>query len=282
MPAGLRDFAPESCDDNEIIAAWERARTDWRAAMDEFAFNRGLEAIWRFLSEINGYVVSREPWKIRKEEGSSARLSRVLYAASEGVRLAAALLSPFTPATSRKIFAALGAPAEDARLQDLEWGRLPVGRALGPAEALFPRVDTAAYFSTEEGKEMTDKTTEASAPAPATEAASDGHISIEDFQRVRLVTGRVLEAERVPKSNKLVRLQVDLGSERRQVVAGIAKRYEPDSLVGRTVVIVANLKPAKLMGVESNGMVLAATVGETGEPWLLEVPGDVPPGSVVK
>ncbi len=250
--------------------------------MDEFAFNRGLEAIWRFLSEINGYVVSREPWKIRKEEGSSARLSRVLYAASEGVRLAAALLSPFTPATSRKIFAALGAPAEDARLQDLEWGRLPVGRALGPAEALFPRVDTAAYFSTEEGKEMTDKTTEASAPAPATEAASDGHISIEDFQRVRLVTGRVLEAERVPKSNKLVRLQVDLGSERRQVVAGIAKRYEPDSLVGRTVVIVANLKPAKLMGVESNGMVLAATVGETGEPWLLEVPGDVPPGSVVK
>jgi methionyl-tRNA synthetase len=271
---------PESCDDNEMISAWERARTDWRAAMDEFAFHRGLEAIWRFLSEINGYVVSREPWKIRKEEGSSARLARILYAASEGVRLAAGLLSPFIPATSRKIFAALGAPAEDARLPDLEWGRLPVGAPLGPAEALFPRVDTAAYFSTKEG-EMTTENPDASAPAPVA-AASDGRISIEDFQRVRLVTGRVLEAERVPKSNKLVRLQVDLGSERRQVVAGIAKRYEPEALVGRAVVIVANLKPATLMGVESNGMVLAATVGETGEPWLLEVPGDVPPGSVVK
>jgi methionyl-tRNA synthetase len=271
---------PESCDDNEMISAWERARTDWRAAMDEFAFHRGLEAIWRFLSEINGYVVSREPWKIRKEEGSSARLARILYAASEGVRLAAGLLSPFIPATSCKIFAALGAPAEDARLPDLEWGRLPVGAPLGPAEALFPRVDTAAYFSTKEG-EMTTENPDASAPAPVA-AASDGRISIEDFQRVRLVTGRVLEAERVPKSNKLVRLQVDLGSERRQVVAGIAKRYEPEALVGRAVVIVANLKPATLMGVESNGMVLAATVGETGEPWLLEVPGDVPPGSVVK
>jgi methionyl-tRNA synthetase len=268
---------PESCEDNEIISAWERARADWRAAMDDFAFHRGLEAIWRFLSEINGYVVSREPWKIRKEEGSSARLSRVLYAASEGVRLAAALLSPFTPATSRKIFAALGAPAEDAGPSDLEWGRLPVAEPLAPAEALFPRVDTAAYFSTEEEK-MTTESPESSAPAPPL----DDRISIAEFQRLRLVTGKIVEAERVPKSNKLVRLQVDLGTERRQVVAGIANRYEPDSLVGRTVVIVANLKPAKLMGVESNGMVLAATVGETGEPWLLELPAEVPPGSVVK
>jgi methionyl-tRNA synthetase len=96
------------------------------------------------------------------------------------------------------------------------------------------------------------------------------------------VTGRVLEAERVPRSNKLLRLQVDLGSEKRQVVAGIAKRYEPEALVGRNIVVVANLQPAKLMGIESNGMVLAATVGEAGEPSLLEVPADVPPGSTVK
>ena len=103
----------------------------------------------------------------------------------------------------------------------------------------------------------TEKPAAPAAPSPAV----DGHISIQDFQRVRLVTGRILEAERVPKSNKLVRLQVDLGSEKRQVVAGIATRYEPEALVGRNVVIVANLRPAKLMGVESNGMVLAATVG---------------------
>ena len=126
-------------------------------------------------------------------------------------------------------------------------------------------------------------TTESPGPgAPAPAPPSDDSISIEEFQRLRLVTGKVVEAERVPKSNKLVRLQVDLGSERRQVVAGIGKQYEPEALVGRRVVIVANLKPAKLMGVDSNGMVLAATVGEAGEPWLLDVPAEVPPGSVVK
>ncbi|HEY6064535.1 MAG TPA: methionine--tRNA ligase subunit beta, partial [Thermoanaerobaculia bacterium] len=265
---------PESCDDNEIIAAWERARRDFRAAMDEFAFHRALEAIWRFLSEINGYVVAREPWKVLKEEGRSPRLSRILYAASEGVRLAAVQLWPFMPATSRKIFAILGAAAVDPTLEDLQWKRLPTGRPLAPAEALFPRVDTAAYFEPKEEKAMAD--------TPAAASESDGRISIQDFQKVALVTGRVVEAERVPKSNKLVRLQVDLGNERRQVVAGIAGRYEPESLVGKNVVIVANLKPAKLLGVESNGMVLAATVGEAGEPSLLEVAADVPPGSVVK
>jgi methionyl-tRNA synthetase len=264
---------PEPCEDNEIIAAWGRAREEWRGTMDDFGFHRALETVWRFLSEINGYVVSREPWKVRKEEGPSARLSRILYAASEGVRLAACLLWPFMPGTSRKIFAALGAAAEDPKLADLEWGRLPTAAPISSAEALFPRVDTAEYFSKKEGSAMTD--------TPAA-PQSDGRISIQEFQRIELVTGRVLEAERVPKSNKLVRMQVDVGTERRQVVAGIAARYEPESLVGRNVVIVANLKPAKLMGVESNGMVLAATVGEAGEPSLLEVPADVPPGSKVK
>ena len=111
---------------------------------------------------------------------------------------------------------------------------------------------------------------------------SGERIDLDEFKKVRLVTGRVLAAERVPKSKKLVKLDVDLGSERRQIVAGIAARYEPESLVGRNVVIVANLKPATLMGVESDGMVLAAAVGQAGEPFLLEVPADVPPGSQVK
>ncbi|HEY3173727.1 MAG TPA: methionine--tRNA ligase [Thermoanaerobaculia bacterium] len=271
---------PEPCDDNEVIGAWERARDAWRTAMDEYAFHRGLEAIWRLLSEINGFIVSREPWKILKEEGRSGRLSRILYASAEGVRLVAALLSPFTPVTSRRICDALGAPAKEATLEDLEWGRLPTGAPLGAADALFPRVDTAAYFATEEGRTMS--TEKPPGPAATPGADADGRISIQEFQRVRLVTGRVLEADRVPRSDKLVRMQVDLGSERRQVVAGIANRYEPEELVGKNVVIVANLKPAKLMGVESDGMVLAATVGEAGEPSLLEVPADVPPGSAVK
>ena len=121
-------------------------------------------------------------------------------------------------------------------------------------------------------------------PPESTQAVSpsDNRIDLDEFKKVQLVTARIVAAERVPKSRRLVRLEVDLGTERRQIVAGIATRYEPEALVGRNVVIVANLKPATLMGVESNGMVLAATVGEAGEPALLEVPADVPPGSRVK
>ncbi len=276
----------EVCTDNEVLAAYRAHRTEWDAAMEEFAFSRALEAVWRLLTAINGYVVAREPWKIRKEEGtSSPRLHRILSAAAEGVRLTAVMLSPFVPATSRKIFETFGLPAGDPAGKDLEWGGLPVSRPMKDVPALFPRVDTQEYFSEKEGP-MNEKAPEpAAAPAAETTQAvapSDAQIGIDEFQRIRLTTGRVLTAERVPKSNKLVKLQVDLGTEQRQVVAGIGKRYEPEALVGRNVVLVANLKPAKLMGVESNGMVLAATVGEAGEPVLLDLPPDVPPGSRVK
>ena len=264
----------EVCDDNEIVAAFSAAESEWRAAMRECQFNRALESLWKFLTAINGYVVSREPWKIRKEEGvGSARLHRVLSAAAEGVRLAAVMLSPFIPATSRKIFAAFALPAQDPIASDLAWGKLPVSQPMPETPALFPRVDAGTYFQ-EKDTAMTEPSAE---PAPV-----DDRISIEDFQKVRLRTARILAAERVPKSSKLLKLQVDLGDEQRQIVAGIAAQYEPESLVGRHVVVVANLKPAKLMGVESNGMVLAASVGEAGAPVLLDVPPDVPPGSKVK
>jgi len=274
------------CDDNEVRAAYLARRPEWEAAMEDFAFNRALDAVWRFLTEVNGYVVAREPWKVRKEEGSSPRLHRILAAATEGARLIGVLLSPFVPGTARRICEIFGLPPADPRRADLEWGRLPISRPIGEFAPLFPRVDAAEYFSAKEGS-MTEKTTEGSSlvsPVEATQAVapSDSQIGIEEFQRVRLATARVLAAERVPKSNKLVKLQIDLGAEQRQVVAGIGKRYEPESLVGRNVVVVANLKPARLMGVESNGMVLAATVGETGEPVLLDVPAEVPPGSRVK
>jgi methionyl-tRNA synthetase len=242
--------------------------------MRECQFNRALEAVWKFLASINGFVVSREPWKIRKQEGAeSARLHRVLSAAAEGVRLAAVMLWPFIPATSRKILRAFALPGGDPEAADLAWGGLPVSRPMPETPALFPRVDSAAYFK-EKDTAMTD---ENSATAPA-----DDRISIEDFQKVRLRTARIVAAERVPKSNKLLKLRVDLGDGERQIVAGIAAQYEPEALVGRNVVVVANLKPAKLMGVESNGMVLAASVGEAETPVLLDLPAEVPPGSKVK
>jgi methionyl-tRNA synthetase len=269
---------PERCTDNEVKVSFERTLPEWRAAMEDFAFNRALEAVWRLLTEINGYVVAHEPWKVRKEEGASPRLSRILYAAAEGVRLTAAMLSPFLPATARRIFEAFGLPARLPEAADLSWGGLVPGSPMPEPPSLFPRADAGVYFGREE-QTMSEKPI---APAPAGTPESDGRIGIEDFQRVQLRTARVIAAERVPKSNKLMKLRVDIGGEERQIVAGIAAQYEPEALVGRNVVVVTNLKPAKLMGVESNGMVLAATVGEAGEPSLLEVAANVPPGSRVK
>jgi methionyl-tRNA synthetase len=281
----------EVCDDNEILAAYGDARTEWQAALGESQFNRALEIVWKFLAVINGFIVAKEPWKIRKEEGAeSGRLHRILSAAAEGIRLSAVMLSPFTPGISRKIFATFAMEAKDPSPRDLEWGGLPVSRPMAEAPALFPRVDVAEYFARKDSSmtEQTPKAPAAAAPAAPVEAPTaappqgDDRIGIEDFQKVRLKTARVVSAERVPKSNKLMRLMVDLGGEQRQIVAGIAAQYEPEALVGRNVVVVANLKPAKLMGVESNGMVLAASLGDAGEPVLLDVPPHVPPGTKVK
>jgi methionyl-tRNA synthetase len=268
----------EVCTDNDVLRAYGTARSEWQAAMDDCQFNRALEAVWKYLAEINGFVVTRAPWKIRKAEGAdSARLHRVLSAAAEGVRLSAVMLSPFVPKTSRKIFESFGLEAKDPAAADLDWGRLPVSRPMPEMPALFPRADADAYF-----KEKDVTTTPTTGEPAAAPAGPEERIAIEDFQKVRLRTAKIVVAERVPKSNKLMRLEVDLGDERRQIVAGIAAQYEPEALVGRNVVVVANLRPAKLMGVESNGMVLAASVGEAGAPVLLDVPADVPAGSKVK
>jgi methionyl-tRNA synthetase len=256
--------------------------------MRDFAFNRALDSVWRLLAMINGYVVAREPWKIRKEEGASDRLHRVLSAAAEGMRLVGVLLSPFVPATARRIFQTLGLPPRDPQAADLEWGGLPANVPLSEEAPLFPRVDGAIYLGAAKEATLDEKTTSPnpSAPPPVetTQAAtpSDTRIGIEEFQKVSLVTAKVLEADRVPKSNKLIRMRVDIGTGERQIVAGIGKRYTPEELIGRNVVVVANLKPARLMGVESDGMALAATVGEAGDPVLLDLPAEVPPGSRVK
>jgi methionyl-tRNA synthetase len=198
------------------------------------------------------------------------------------------------PGTARRIFETLGLPAADPRPEDLRWGLLPVSARMPESGPLFPRADAGVYFESKtclspKGEvspmdQPTPSPKDAPPPLETTQAVSpsEQRIDLDEFKKVRLMTGRILTAERVPKSKKLVKLEVDLGNERRQIVAGIATRYEPEALVGRNVVIVANLKPATLMGVESDGMVLAATVGEAGEPALLEVPADVPPGSRVK
>ena len=262
---------PVPCDENEIRAAAEPALGAYREAFERFEFSRGLEAIAGILKQVDGYVAARQPWKMASEEGKPESLARILYAAAEGTRLAAAALSPVLPASAPKALAALGAPDETR----LTWGALPANRPLAPAVPLFPRIDARKFFE-QGGSPMSEST---AAPAASAEAP---RITIEEFQKIELRTARIVAAEPVPKSKKLMRLDVDLGTEKRQIVAGIAARYSAESLVGRTVVIVANLQPARLMGLESNGMVLAASLPETGEPVILMPEADVPPGSRVK
>ncbi len=184
----------------------------------------------------------------------------MLYNLSESLRLIGLYLYPVMPSTSRKIGDALcpGAALDSRRLhEESSWGMLAAGTAVRPGAQLFPRIDLKK--NTE--KKM-EKSEDQQKPAPKPEAAAPELIGIEEFGKIQLRVGKIVAAERVEKSEKLVKLQVDIGTETRQVVAGIGKSYAPEELTGKSIVIVANLKPAKLMGVESQGMLLAASSGD--------------------
>ncbi|MFN7940727.1 MAG: methionine--tRNA ligase [Thermoanaerobaculia bacterium] len=268
---------PVPCDDNPILALSRTALPDYRAAMDRLAFQEALRALWTLLAEANQYLVTREPWKKIKTEGASEALSRVLWNGLEAVRLVATGLLPVMPETAARVLAAIGVAEVPGSLDALAWGGLPNSVPLAEPKPLFPRIDKPAYLA---------ELAAAGAPAAPPTTAKDAKpmIDIEQFGTVELKVGRVLECEAIPKSEKLLKLRVDLGEESgpRQVLAGIAKAYKPEDLVGTDVVIVANLKPAKLMGQESQGMVLAAT-DAAGQPILVRphAPG-ILPGTRVK
>jgi methionyl-tRNA synthetase len=283
---------PEPCDESVLRTAAERAVGSYLEAMDGYEFQHALEAVWELLSAVDGYVNEKAPWSVAKAERSdSTRLRHILYNCLEALRLAGVMVSPVMPGTGARLLAQLGVPAAEPTRESLAWGGLHLGAALGLEGALFPRVDVEAYFAevnVDEPKPAAPAPNPPGAaepqpvsPEPAAAPAAGDAIGIEEFARVKLVVGTVRLAERVPKSKKLVRLEVDLGEGApRQIVAGIGAQYEPEKLVGRQIVVVANLKPAVLMGVESRGMLLAASTD--GVPFLLAVDGAVPDGTGVK
>jgi methionyl-tRNA synthetase len=241
-------------------------------------FGNALAGIWDCIGQLNQYIVRTAPWELAKDAGKREQLEEFLSGLLEDVREIATLVYPVMPRAATRIFAMLGLNREPGP-QDVKWGEfeLEPGSPLGAIEPLFPRVETnrkEAAVSEEKPTPPPVETTQA-APPPVGDK-----IDIADFARVELKAARVTAAERVAGSKKLIKLQVDLGSESRQVVAGIAEAYAPEALVGKTVVVVANLKPAKLMGQESNGMVLAGSID--GRPVLCTFDGDVPPGTKVK
>jgi methionyl-tRNA synthetase len=242
-------------------------------------FSGAMTEVWSWIGQLNFRIADKKPWDIAKDPTRRADLDAFLYRLLEDVRLIAVLVWPVMPRAAGRIFRMLGLPDRDPGPGDLEWGRLEPGSALGAIEPLFPRIEKAADPAAKE-KTVPDSNTP---PLPATQAAAPpvpDRIDIADFAKIELRAALVTAAEKVEGSKKLVKLQVDLGTERRQVVAGIAESYAPETLVGKKVVIVANLKPAKLMGVESNGMVLAASVD--GKAVLCTFDADVPPGARLK
>ncbi|HEV8631682.1 MAG TPA: methionine--tRNA ligase [Thermoanaerobaculia bacterium] len=282
--------------DGRLAAVAREVAADYRAAMDDFAFHRALEALWRLLAETNQHLVTAEPWKLLKDESASGRVAEILGQGLEAVRVVAVGLLPVMPQTAAKVLRTLGGEPP-ASLQALAWGGLAAGAPLAEPEPRFPRLDKESYFATGApiatgGAAVVSPSagaapaspaanpTQQPAKAPAKEPQRMAQITIDDFMGVELKVATVRAAEEVPKSSKLVKLTVDLGDEQRTVVAGIRKAYPPEQLVGRQVVIVANLQPATLMGVESQGMVLAAS--QEGEPVLLHPDREVPPGTRVR
>jgi methionyl-tRNA synthetase len=253
--------APE---DALVRGALERALEDVRSAMEEFAFQRALAAIWEFIAGVNRYVDGQAPWALAKDATKRARLDSVLYTLGESLRCLGTLLDPFLPTAAEKIRAALGTGAPT--VGDLAWGGLAPGTRVEKIAPLFPRIDSRAAGPAQ--------------PADRTGAPGEGRIGLAEFQRMDLRVALVVAAEKVAKSRKLLKLTVRLGEETRTLVAGVAEHYAPADLVGRKVIIVANLEPATLMGIESNGMVLAAS--DEGTVSLLTLDKDVPPGSRVK
>jgi methionyl-tRNA synthetase len=280
---------------------------NYNTAMNTLALDRGCAEAFRLIDATNEFIASSEPWSLAKR-GEEDALDGVLWSAAEAVRIAAVLLSPVIPSSAGEILQRVGAPVW--RPAELRWDndltiRAGEERTLQRKDALWPRLEIPDETISLTSKEssVTDQlkpesaAPPAAAPAPAPSAAppapapsaspagaapaTDTRISIDEFMKIDLRVAKVLSAERVANSRKLMKMQIDVGSEQRTIVAGIAEAYEAEALVGRHVAIVANLKPAKLMGIESNGMVLAASP-DGGQPVLVAFDAAPAPGTRVR
>jgi methionyl-tRNA synthetase len=253
--------------------------------LEQLEFNRALEAIWHVVQLANQYVDKTAPWTLTKKESDADQLKTVLYTMAETLRCLSLATYPVMPKSAQSICSQLGISADftsPLMANNVEWGKLKPGTTITKGTSLFPRIDSKTQGAKLVTEPSVPSQPPAAAPTPITTPAPPTvpQITIDEFMKVQLKTAKILSAERVPKSEKLIKLQVSLGDEQRQIVAGIGKKYEPDVLVGKTIVIVANLKPAKLMGIESQGMVLAA--GDADVRGLLTIQEEVDPGTKVK
>jgi methionyl-tRNA synthetase len=273
---------------NELETQARTALEEIQIAMNQLQFHRALELIWSMVHLADEYIEGKQPWKLAKNPAKAPLLEGVLYNVKEILRHVTLHLYPFMPTSAAAMATQLGLSYKfpDPLPEDaFQWGAPFFCSHISKGPGLFPRIETnpqGAKTVSESSATPPAQTSPLAATqsTPTSQAAAPSQITIDEFAKIQLKTAKVLSAERVPKSEKLIKLQVSLGGEQRQIVAGIGKKYEPESLVGKTIVIVANLKPAKLMGIESQGMVLAA--GDSEVRGLVTIQEEVDPGTKVK
>ena len=300
-------FPPSS--DQTIMLRSAAVREESQSLIEAHNFSGALEKIWSLIATIDKFVTDNKPWDLAADPHQRKRLNGILYDSCEGLRILSLMLYPFIPVATEKIWVALGQSGEIQKqlIDETPWGSLMPGTRIGKLEPIYPRVDKKEISERIENMENEIRNPGAAVPAassepksttPAALAASGGaagavaaatpapasnaKITIDDFAKVELRVGIVKSAEKVQGADKLLKVMVDIGDEVRQVLAGIALAYAPEDLVGRKVVVVANLAPRKMRGQESNGMLLAASDGPDGKPVLVTFAGDIPAGAKVK
>lgn len=275
--------------DKEFIALVNETVAGYSDAMDHMELNQAIKDVWNLIGRANKYIDETAPWILAKDPAQAERLQAVMYNLAEALRIIAILIAPFVPVTAPKIYEQLGlGNPESFFMADAVWGKLATGTKVQKGEPLFPRIEVTEAGETviAATKKTAAKAIKAEAPKAEAKkeakpaAAAAGEITIDDFAKIDLRVATVVAAERVPKTDKLIKLQVKIGDEERTIVSGIAQHYEPENLIGKNVIVIANLKPAKLRCIESRGMVLAASDGE-GNLVLADAPG-IASGSKVK
>jgi methionyl-tRNA synthetase len=264
-----------------------QAFTEFDREFDQYNFSRGLESAWAAIARIDKFISDAKPWDLAKQPDRHEDLNLVLHTATETLRHLAALLAPVLPESSQEIWEQLGESGKvsDVAPATLKWGERGLSARIGEIKPIFPRLDKKKIMDQIKQDEAASQSARATEnkeqPGPAAEGIA--YINIEDFAKVELRVGEIKTAERVPKSDKLLKFAVDLGEPQpRQILAGIAQYYEPEKLIGRKVIVVANLAPRKLRGLESQGMILAAAIGEEGRPVLAGFLEDAPNGAKLK
>ncbi len=267
----IEEMDKEDKADKKLREEFDDSRKKIVEFYEDYALNRALEEIWSFINTVNKYLADNEPWKVAKEDSQKKRLGRILYQAAAAIRVISYFLFPVMPESSQRVWNFLGEEKtiEDEPLKRLKYEDLKLGQAIKMPKPLFPRVDLKEFLKEEEIRQ-----------APQKKEEKMDMVTFDEFKKMDLRVGEILKAEKVEGTDKLVKMEVDIGTEKRTMVAGVADVYSPEELEGKKLIVIVNLKPAVIRGIESQAMLLAAEIeGRAIIPFFDE---DVPAGAKVR